>query len=281
MNLELKGKVVLITGGSKGIGLATAKAFCEEGARVIVCGRGRDALDAAAAALRGIQASTVDVVVADVTVPQQIVLLAEHVRRQYGQLDVLINNAGYGMYKPFAEVSMDDLQKGMAVNFFAPFLVTQTLLPLLRAGRYPCVVNIAGRTGTRGNYPPGSSCTGPAKAAEIRFSIDLAAELAEFGIRVNCVVAGVVMIEDRLKTWEKGAQQRGATSEELSHFAERMASQGWGTAEEVADVITFLSSRRSSYVNGAALAVDGGPHTKSFFDAVHDHVQEFRLGAKT
>ncbi len=270
MNLELTGQVVCVTGGSEGIGLATARAFAEEGAHVIICARRPDKLAEAVRSISPANGGSIHAVRADVTSLQDIDMLIGEIQTRHARLDVLVNNAGTGIYKPFAEVTDDDLQAGMAMNFFSQFRVSQRALPLLKASRAASIINISGRTALRGNFPPGSSCTGPAKAAEVRFSIDLATELADFGIRVNCVVPGVVKSEERMQLWE--SQAAGGKWESDTAIAKRQGlestsvpkGQTWGVPSDIANVVIFLASPRASYVNGAALTVDGGPHNKSY-----------------
>jgi 3-oxoacyl-[acyl-carrier protein] reductase len=270
MDLNLKDKIACITGGSRGIGLATAIAFANEGVKVLICGRDTARLEEAVECVRKATGVTIDAVQADVTKVEDIERLGQHVERTYGRLDVLVNNAGTGIYKPFASVTSQDLTEGMAINFFAQFRVTQRMLNLLAKPGNSVVINVSGRTALRGNFPPGSSCTGPAKAAEVRFSVDLATELAELGIRVNCVVPGVVESDDRFKLWEGQALNRSLddkAADSVRRDLEKTSvpkGQRWGQPSEIADVITFLASPRAAYVNGAALTVDGGPHNKSY-----------------
>ncbi len=270
MELNLQHKVACITGGSRGIGLATAIAFVNEGAKVLICGRDSGRLKEAVERTRNATGITIDAVQADVTKVEDIELLGQHVERNYGILDVLVNNAGTGIYKAFASVTSQDLMQGMAINFFAQFRVTQRMLDLLAKPGHGVVINVSGRTAIRGNFPPGSSCTGPAKAAEVRFSIDLASELAELGIRVNCVVPGVVESEDRFRLWESQALNRSLDDKAATSIRRDLENasvpkgQRWGQPSEIANVIVFLASPRAAYVNGAALTVDGGPHNKSY-----------------
>jgi 3-oxoacyl-[acyl-carrier protein] reductase len=270
MELSLKDKIVCITGGSRGIGLASAVAFAQEGAKVLICARDKGRLEEAVERVRQATGVTIDALQTDVTKVEDIERLGQHVERTYGKLDILVNNAGTGIYKPFASVTSEDLMQGMAINFFAQFRVTQRMLALLSKPGDSVVINISGRTALRGNFPPGSSCTGPAKAAEVRFSIDLATELAELGIRVNCVVPGVVESDDRFKLWEGQALNRSLddkAADTVRRDLEKTSvpkGQRWGQASELADVIVFLASPRASYVNGVALTVDGGPHNKSY-----------------
>jgi len=270
MDMQLVDKIVCITGGSRGIGLATARAFAAEGAKVVICARNAGRLEEAVASVRESTGVAIEAVAVDVTKVADIERLATHLERAYGRLDVLVNNAGTGIYKPFASVTPGDLVHGMEINFFAQFLVTQKLLPLLEKTGSASVVNVSGRTALRGNFPPGSTCTGPAKAAEVRFSIDLATELAELGVRVNCVIPGVVASDDRFKLWETQALNRpldaGSTAE-IRRDLEKISvpkGQRWGEPREIADVILFLASPRAGYINGAALTADGGPHNKSY-----------------
>ena len=275
MNLDLAGQIVCVTGGSEGIGLATAQAFAQEGAHVVICGRRQNKLDEAVASQANGNGGSIEAVQADMTKLADIDKLIAYLQNRFGRLDILVNNAGTGIYKPFASVTDDELQDGMAINFFAQFRVSQRALPLLKKSNFPSIINISGRTAVRGNFPPGSSCTGPAKAAEVRFSVDLATELAEFGIRVNCVIPGVVKSEERLRLWESqasGGQWQGDTAIAKRDKLETVSvpkGQTWGVPIDIANIVVFLASPRASYVNGAALTVDGGPHTKSYVSQLY------------
>ena len=275
MDLELSDKVVLITGASKGIGFAIAAGFAEHGARVVICARSQEGLQQAADSILKSTGQKLDAHVADVTQLADIDALIDHIKKTYGRLDVLVNNAGMGTYKSFLDVTDEELVSGMAINFFAQFRITQRAVPLLKVSGAATVVNISGRSGLRGTYPPGSSCTGPAKAAEIRFSIDLAAELAEFGIRVNCVVPGIVETPERFTLWERTvlkAELDDDSAAKLRKEVEKVSMAGgrkWGQPQEIADVVLFLASGRSSYVNGAALTVDGGAFNTSYISELH------------
>lgn len=276
MDLQLSGKVCCITGGSRGIGFATARLFAQEGAQVLICGRGQQRLDNAVARIKEETGVTIDAFAVDVTKPVEIERLIAHIAARFGHLDILVNNAGTGIYKAFADVTDEDLDAGMSINFFAQFRVSQKALPLLKKGQKASIINVSGRTAIRGNFPPGSSATGPAKAAEVRFSIDLSTELAETGIRVNCVVPGVVQTEDRFSLWEGEALAttlNDAAADQIRRKLESSsvpAKTGWGKPEQIADVIAFLASTRASYVNGVALTVDGGPHNKSYVTVLHE-----------
>src|SRR5574337_2194621 len=124
MELGLAGKAVLVTGGSRGIGLETARLFAREGAHVLICARRESALAEAAADIRGSTGRTIATHPLDVTDVAQIATLPDVIRRTLGRVDILVNNAGTGTYKPFLEVTDEELVYGMAINFFAPLLTS-------------------------------------------------------------------------------------------------------------------------------------------------------------
>lgn len=264
MDLGLKGKTAFVTGGSKGIGLETARLLAREGADVVIAARRESAL---AEAQQDIQETTgvkVRTLPFDVTSLAEIERLPEFVRKELGgRLDLLVNNAGTGIYKPFLEVTDEELLHGMAINFFAQFRICQRIVPIMKEQGGGAIVNVSGATGIRVTSAPMlSSCTGPAKSAEIRFSKVLASELAPFKIRVNCVVPGYVYTPERYALWEKTIVKRSLDKDEAEQ--ERLkwtANQGmldtrWAEARELADLIVYALSERASYVNGAVLVAD-------------------------
>lgn len=264
MDLGLTGKNAFVTGGSKGIGLETARTLAREGANVWIAARRPDALAEAALDIEATTGRAVRTLQFDVTSLADIELLPEFVRSKMGgRIDLLVNNAGTGIYKPFLEVTDEELLHGMSINFFAQFRICQRIVPFMKAQGGGSIVNISGATGIRVTSPPMlSSCTGPAKSAEIRFSKVLASELAPFKIRVNCVVPGYVYTPERYGLWEKTIVKRALSPEEAE--VERLkwtSNQGmldnrWAQPEELADLIVYALSERASYVNGAVLVAD-------------------------
>ncbi len=277
MDLELSGRRVVVTGGSRGIGLATATAFAAEGAEVLICARDSDRLAEAARDVETATGRAIRTVAADVASLADIDRLTARVRDDLGGVDVLVNNAGTGTYKPFLEVTDDELVDGMAINFFAQFRISQRLVPMMMAAGGGAIINVSGRTSIRTAFPPGSTCTGPAKAAENRFSADLGAELIGHGIRVVCVVPGVVATPDRFAKWEREALGRELTEAEAAGLRDRLetelsapAGNRWGDPRELADVIVFLASPRASYVSGTSLVVDGSPGSRSYVRSLYE-----------
>ncbi len=264
MELGLAGKAALVTGGSRGIGLETARLFAREGAHVLICARRESALAEAAADIRGSTGRTISTHPLDVTDVAQIATLPDVIRRTLGRVDILVNNAGTGTYKPFLEVTDEELVYGMAINFFAQFRICQRVVPLMIAQGGGRIINISGETGIKVTDAPFlSSCTGPAKSAEIRFSKVLASELAPHGIRVNCVVPGLVLTPERFAKWEREMAKRELSPEAAERVRDQWsANQGmratrWGTPVELANMIVFAASDAASYVNGAVLVADG------------------------
>jgi 3-oxoacyl-[acyl-carrier protein] reductase len=264
VELELKDKTVIVTGGSRGIGLETARLFAAEGARVLLGARRQSALAEAADDIEETTGKRVDTVSVDVTEPADLDRLVTEARTRLGQIDILVNNAGTGTYKPFLEVTDEDLRHGMEINFFAQFRLCQRVIPDMLAAGGGSIVNISGETGIRVMPSPFlSSCTGPAKAAEIRFSKVLASEFGPRGIRVNCVVPGLVLTPERFAKWER--EMAGTTLDEEQaeqvrrEWGRNIANPDnrWGTPQELAALIVFAASGASPYVNGAVLVADG------------------------
>lgn len=263
MDLSFDGKVAVVTGGSSGIGLGVAKRLAAEGAEVLICARRAEVLAAAAEGIRADTGKTVATVSTDVARPDQIDALRDEVITRFGRVDVLINNAGTGTYKPFLEVTDDELIDGMALNFFSQFRVSQRLVPLMRDGSGGSIVNVSGCSGLMVLEPPFfSTCTGPAKAAEIRFTKALAAEVGAWNIRVNCVAPNFVVTPERFERWRTTINKNpDAQAEDLqSEWGARIALPGkrWCTIEEAVNTILFVASSAASYMTGSVIVVDGG-----------------------
>jgi len=263
MKLGLEGRTAIVTGGSKGIGLETARLLAEEGAKVLICARRESALIEAREDIEKTTGVRVETHSLDVTDLEQIKALPAVATKLFGRIDMLVNNAGTGTYKPFLEVTDEELQYGMAINFFAQFRICQRIIPIMVEQRSGAIVNVAGETGIMVTMPPFlSSCTGPAKSAEIRFSKILANEFGPYNIRVNCVVPGFVNTPERFAKWERELAKRNLSAEEAEAERTRwsennsMRNTRWGTPEELANLIVFGLSGRASFVNGAVLVAD-------------------------
>ncbi|GAB2657989.1 SDR family oxidoreductase [Nocardia goodfellowii] len=235
-------KIALVTGGTSGMGLATARQLLDEGAHVVITGRDRDRLDAAVAQL-GEDALGV---VADVADLSALDTLIQTIRERYGRLDIVFANAGVGMFKPSTEITEDDFDHAVAVNFKGVFFTIQKALPLMAAGG--AVVINASWTLHRGvDILTVYSAT---KAAVHNLARTLAADLAARGIRVNSVSPGYIdtpMYPEAALTEQVAAASRN-----------RVPARRFGRAEEVAAAVAFLASDAAGYINGQDLIVDGG-----------------------
>jgi len=242
---KLEGKFALITGGNSGIGLATARLFIAEGARVAITGRNAETLGRAADSL-GPAALGIRSDVTDAGEREQ--MFAE-VKRRFGALDVLFANAGLSASTPLGQTEVAAFEKQVQLNFTSVFFTVQGALPLLRDGA--AIVLISSLTSKIG--APAYSAYAGSKAAVRTMAQCLAAELSPRGIRVNVVTPGYT----RTPLWERTRtpQQIAAVNDRLPNI---VPLERWGEAEEVARAVLFLASSDSSYMQGAEIVVDGG-----------------------
>lgn len=259
---ELSDKVAIITGGGYGIGKQIALKYGAAGAKVVLAARSIDPMKQTCAELEKLGARAIQIST-DVSKEADCAKMAAETVKAFGRIDILVNNAGTGTYKPFLEVTDAELVEGMAINFFAQFRICQRIVPMMIAQGGGRIVNVSGETGIMTLNPPFlSSCTGPAKSAEIRFSKVLANELAPHNIRVNCVIPGFIYTPERFAKWEREMAKRKLGDEDAARERTQWSSnQGsrdtrWGRPEEIANLIVFAVSDAASYINGAELVAD-------------------------
>jgi meso-butanediol dehydrogenase/(S,S)-butanediol dehydrogenase/diacetyl reductase len=249
MSGRLAGKVALITGGAGGIGVATARRFVAEGARVALLDRDRQAVGAAAAALGADVAADA----ADIRDGAEVAAAVAEVVARFGRLDVLVNNAAARAYAPLAEASEESWDAILSVNVVGANNVLRAALPHLRAAGRGAVVNVSSAFALIGRRGMGQYDA--TKAALVAMTRVLAAEEAPSGVRVNAVCPGSI-----LTPYTQGrAAARGMTEAELEATgAAPCLLKRWGTPDEVANPILWLASDEASFITGAVLAVDGG-----------------------
>jgi 3-oxoacyl-[acyl-carrier protein] reductase len=252
MDLGLRDKVAIVTGSSRGIGLATAKALAAEGCRVALCARSEGTLLAAArdvAVLAGSEARVVPVA-ADVSQPDGVQSVIDRTVQAFGGIDVLINNVGLARGAGLLDTSDADWQEAIA----------QTLMPAVRASRL-AVPHMQRRGGGAivivasifGREAGGRMTYNAVKAAEISLAKSLAQQLAPLHIRVNSVSPGSILFEGG--SWWKRQQQDPAA---IADFVTRELPFGrFGRPEEVGEVVAFLASPRASWISGTSVVVDG------------------------
>jgi NAD(P)-dependent dehydrogenase (short-subunit alcohol dehydrogenase family) len=243
--MRLGGKTALITGGSSGIGLATAKAFAAQGARVAITGRDSNALDAAVNQIGGGAIG----VQCDTSSLEQIDALANRVGNEFAGLDILFANAGLFTNAPIGNISESEFDEIFDVNVKGVFFTVQTMLPLLRRGASVILnASIAWRMGR-----PGISLYAASKAAVRTFARNFSADLAPRGIRVNVISPGPI----DTPIWERGREP--AAADRLRRKIEAGVPMGrMGKAEEIAAAAVYLASDDSAYMMGIELILDGG-----------------------
>ncbi len=251
MDLGLKGKIAIITGGSRGIGKGIALGLAAEGCHLAICARNPEQLEAAAAEIR---AKNVDVLALplDVTQPDHVEQLVQQTVAKFGKIDILVNNAGGNRRGPFEKTSDDDWEAIIDLNLMAHVRVSRAVIPHLRAqnsGVILFISSIFGRESGGANL----SIYNTTKSGMISLAKIMAAELAPYNIRVNSVAPGSIRFPGG--SWDKRCQE---DPKGMKAFVAREMPLGrFGTVKEVANVVVFLASERASLVTGACLNVDG------------------------
>jgi 2-hydroxycyclohexanecarboxyl-CoA dehydrogenase len=243
--MRFQEKVVLVTGGASGIGLATCRAFAEAGAQVFLTDVNAERGPHAAAELKGLPGK-VQFLKMDITSRESVEAAAAQVKAERGRLDVLVNAAGWDIIQPFMENTPEYWAKIVALNFMGPVQVTRAFLPMLiecGSGRIVNVASDAGRVGSSGE-----TVYAGAKGGVIALSKSLAREVVRKGVRVNCVCPGPT---DTPLFATQPEKMRDALVGAIP--MKRLAKPA-----EVADVILFFASDRASYVTGQVLSVSGG-----------------------
>lgn len=255
MDLHLTDKVVLVTGGSRGIGLACARAFAAEGARVAIVARQAAGLEAAALQLQR-EGKTLLALAADLGAAAPAEQLVRQVEQALGTVDVLVNAAGAARRTPAQALQAADWHAAMDAKYFTYIHAMQAVLPGMVARRSGAVVNVIGAGGKLAapTHLPG----GAANAALMLATAGLANAHAASGVRINAVNPGPVLTERLQQGLEAEAAQAGITVDEaLARAVQRAPLGRLARPEEIADMVVFLASDRASYVTGAVVAMDG------------------------
>ncbi|MBE7560600.1 SDR family oxidoreductase [bacterium] len=258
MDLELRDKVALITGGSVGIGLAVAAGLAREGVHVILCGRREDRARAAAEEIRTEFAVKAIGVPADVTAPEDLARLVSVAEHECGGVDILINNAGAGSNEKIETADDARWQYYWDLHVMAAVRLSRALVPVMRRRGGGVILNNASICAKQPlGYEPIYNVT---KAALVMFSKCLANEVIGDNIRVNCINPGLVLTPDWRKTATALGREQGISADEhLERIAKDNAPIGrFASPEELAHFFVFLCSPRAGYCVGGTYYVDGG-----------------------
>jgi NAD(P)-dependent dehydrogenase (short-subunit alcohol dehydrogenase family) len=258
MDLELDDKVVLITGGSDGLGRAAAARLVAEGARVAICARDEQRLESTAAELEAIGADSGGEVLAmpaDVTDPAALEGFLGAAVERWGRVDGLVNNAGETSAMRFESLTDEALDRDLELKVYAAVRLIRLALPLLRRSPGPSVVNVLS-IGAKAPTPR-STPTTISRAAGLALTKVLASELGPEGVRVNAICVGLV----ESGQWVRLAEERGMAIDDLQAALVEDAGVPLGRVgrgDEFGDLAAYLLSARSSYVTGTAINLDGG-----------------------
>ena len=249
MQISLAGRRALITGGSKGLGLAMAKRFTESGAKVAIVARGADALEKAAAATGAAP------IVANIGTADGCDRAYAEAERALGGIDILVNNAGTSARGPFMDVSDADWQADLDLKLFAAIRLTRLVWRGMEARQWGRIINVL-NTGAKAP-PAGGAPTAVSRAAGLALTKVLAGEGAPKGILVNALLVGIIESDQWVR--RHAADNRGLSWEQWKAEQGKGVPLGRiGKAEEFADTACFLASDNAGYIAGVAINVDGG-----------------------
>jgi 3-oxoacyl-[acyl-carrier protein] reductase len=255
VDLGLEGRVVLVTGGTRGIGRSICESALGEGALVALCSRNAGAAREAAAAL-GANAAGFG---ADVSRADDAARLVRDVVDRFGRLDAIVNNAGRFGGGPTLEAGEDAFAEGFETKAVGPIRLVREALPHLRASDQARVVNVSGISANK--VLAGAAVTALANSAMLALTAYLAHELIAAGIAVSAVVPGYILTPPWRERTEAVADAEGVSFEEAKQIVldrQGLGHARWGEPREIADVVTFMLSRQASLMNGTVFRIDGG-----------------------
>jgi len=245
---QLQGKVAIVTGGSRGIGKATADVFAREGATVVICGRKQNALDEVAAELHGREGRVVPVA-CHVGRLEELERLVDTTTRDFGKIDILVNNAGTNIAQgPALEMNDGQFDKMVEINLKSAYRLIRLVAPGMSERGSGSIVNIASIAGVRPQFQ--SLLYSMTKAALIMMTQSYALELGPAGVRVNAIAPGLVQTVLSEYYWKD--------EKRFHELMSRQPIRHLGQPSEIAEVALQLASDASSYLTGQTIIVDGG-----------------------
>ena len=250
MDLLLRGKAAIVTGSSRGLGLASARALAAEGCRLCLCARGAEALERAAEELRTLNADVV-AVGADLSTAEGAAAVVDTAAKAFGAIDILVNNVGTAKGTDIVNTSDMEWQEAFDHTLYPAIRMSRLVVPHMRRQGGGSIVKIASIWGRESG---GRMTYNAVKAAEISLAKSMAHQLAKDNIRVNSVAPGSILFPGG--SWDRRQQSDPAG---IAEFIRTELPFGrFGRAEEVGAVVAFLASPRASWISGSSLPVDGG-----------------------
>lgn len=250
---DLSGRVALVTGGSKGLGLAMARGFAEAGADVVISSRHENELQAAVAKIKEGTGVKAEYVVADMTERRQVARLAETALALLGRVDILVNNAGSNTVQAIDEIRDEDWDRLVELNLTSCMALCRALVPQMKQRRWGRIIHISSIMGLASKER--RNIYSATKSALLGLARASALELGEYNITVNCIAPGPFLTD------LPGSM---LTDAEKKVFADRTALGRWGQPRELAGPALLLASEAGSYITGSVLVVDGGSLVKTF-----------------
>jgi NAD(P)-dependent dehydrogenase (short-subunit alcohol dehydrogenase family) len=258
MDLQLNGRKAIVTGGSRGIGKAIARALALEGCDVAICARSQEALDATAAELAKETGRTIVPITCDLLDPASITTFVNRAAETMGGLQIVVNNGSQagGRQGNVETVSPEDVLLDVEEKVVGYLRVVQAAAPYMKAAGWGRVINISGGI----NRSPGSAIAGPVREiSTVTMTKAMANGLGQYGITVNCVTPGLTLTEKSLERHKATAQKEGVSLDTvLGRVADRTAIKHLITAEDVANVVTFICSPLAVSITGESIATMGG-----------------------
>jgi NAD(P)-dependent dehydrogenase (short-subunit alcohol dehydrogenase family) len=250
---DLTGRVALVTGGSKGLGKAMARAFAEAGAEVAICSRDEEELKSAIREICDGTNAKGAYFTADLTQRPQVERLARRAIERFGHIDILVNNAGSNAPQPIDRIRDDVWDRLVELNLTAGMVLCRALVPGMKERRWGRIIHISSIMGLASKE--GRHVYSATKAGLIGMARAGAIELGPYGITVNCIAPGPFLTDLNLS---------GMSEEDRALFTERTALGRWGDPRELAGPALLLASPAGGYITGATLVVDGGVLCKTF-----------------
>ncbi len=259
MDFGLTGKVAIVTGGSEGIGKASALRLCEEGAEVAICARRADVLQKAADEIKTKTGKEVLAMSVDVCNEAQVQDLVQQTVDRFGGIDILVNNAGGSRAFPFLEASEEVWREDIEIKLFGAIFCSKAVIPHMRQRGGGRIINMT----TGGGKAPGQKAvpTSVSRAAGINLTKSMATEYAPENILINTICLGLLKSMQHERRYEQQKKDRPKLTLDVWWYDElgkRVPVGRVGEAEEVGDLVAFLASSRAAFITGTSINIDGG-----------------------